>query len=212
MPHVAFLLFHPAAMTCCEPTNPCPRPGLFLCVVLVLLATGCAGQRPHINSLADRCYVAATLATETRLSVESPNDLCDRALTVPLSRRDQAATYTNRGILRLNQSAYDLARQDFDQAVSLAPDLGETYINRGAALLGLHRNSEALQDLDRGIALSPSHPERAFYNRAMARERLNDIKGAYYDYLKASELRPEWELPKRDLQRFKVITRRNAVA
>lgn len=190
--------------------RPCRPTGLLL--IPLLVAAGCASQPPQAISLADRCYHAATVATEVNQPAEMEAGLCDRALTIPLSRRLQAATYNNRGILRLNRSAYAQAKQDFDQAIGIAPELGETWVNRGAALLGLHRYAEALDNLNRGIELNTSYLERAFYNRAMARERLNDIKGAYYDYLKASQLRPDWSLPKQDLQRFRVITRGNAVA
>lgn len=182
-----------------------------LCLgVAVVVAAGCAGghARRGEESLASRCYYAAAVAAEVNPMLDESLGLCDRALTtISLSRRNQAATLSNRGILRLHQAAFERAKQDFDQAIQLIPDAGEPYVNRAAALLRLGRYGEAVDDLNRAISLNSSFLEKAFYNRAVAREHLNDIKGAYYDYLKASQLRPDWNLPKQDLQRFKIVTR-----
>lgn len=185
----------------------------FIRLVPLLLVAGCAQPLQRVDSLAQRCFYAASIAAEVRTTPEARADVCDTALlTIALSRRDQAATYTNRGIVRLNQSAYENAKKDFDEAVRLAPEIGEPYVNRAAALLALHRYNEAIDDLDRAIQLKPASIEKAYYNRAIAREKSNDIKGAYADYLKAAELRPDWKLPREDLQRFKVITRSRRLA
>lgn len=39
----------------------------------------------------------------------------------------------------------------------------------------------------------------------MAYELLGDVRAAYYDYRRASELDPEWRAPREDLQRFRVV-------
>ena len=31
------------------------------------------------------------------------------------------------------------------------------------------------------------------------------MRAAYFDYLRAVELKPEWDIPKRELTRFKVV-------
>ena len=73
-----------------------------------------------------------------------------------------------------------------------------------AALIGLQRFSEAVSDSDRGIALNPKEPEKAYFNRATARELLGDLEGAYHDYARAAELAPDWADPKTEFLRFKV--------
>ena len=77
-------------------------------------------------------------------------------------------------------------------------------MNRAAALIGLARPEEAVAAADKGLALNPSEPEKAYFNRATARELTGDVEGAYRDYMKAVDLAPNWEAPKVELKRFKV--------
>ena len=35
-------------------------------------------------------------------------------------------------------------------------------------------------------------------------EALDDLQGAYMDFRKASELKPDWEMPKKEMSRFVV--------
>ena len=92
-----------------------------------------------------------------------------------------------------------------DRGQVLQPDMGEAYINRGGSLVGQKRYMEALLDIDKGLTLNPEEPEKAYYNRALANEGLDDIKAAYFDYLRAVELAPQWDIPKRELLRFSVV-------
>ena len=124
-----------------------------------------------------------------------------------LSTHDLAGTYVNRGILYLSRSSFRDARKDFDTALALAPTVGEAYVNRGAALIGERRFADGLTDIDRGLALGPEQPEKAYFNRGLAHEYLDDLKNAYLDYMKAAELKPDWAEPKRQLERF-VVSRR----
>ena len=43
--------------------------------------------------------------------------------------------------------------------------------------------------------------------RAMAREQSGNLKAAYADLLKASQLAPTWGLPRQDLKRYQVVSR-----
>lgn len=133
---------------------------------------------------------------------------CDQALKVEaLSPRDRAATFVNRGILRLRARGFDRAVEDFNSALHLNPSLGEALVNRGAARIGQRRYREALKDLERGTALGAAEPEKAWFNRGLAQEGLGDVKGAYRSYQRAAELNPEWDAPKRELARFTVRPR-----
>jgi tetratricopeptide (TPR) repeat protein len=140
------------------------------------------------------------------LSGESSTDLlatCDRALEFEiLSRRDTAKTHVNRAVVRTRMNDYARALSDLDRAERLAGDIGETYVNRGVVLIMQKQYAEAVVEIDRGIALNVAQLDKAYYNRAIARERLSDLRGAYDDYRKASELSPEWEAPKADMARF----------
>ena len=153
------------------------------------------------GGLAHDCYLAAKagLATPNEIS------LCTTALKQEqMEPRDRAGTYINRGTLLLLTRDYAAALADFDKATQLGPELGEAWVNRAAALIGLQRFSEAVSNSDRGIALNPKEPEKAYFNRATARELLGDLEGAYHDYARASELAPDWADPKIELVRFKV--------
>ncbi len=128
---------------------------------------------------------------------------CDRALaTEALQMRDLAATYVNRGVLLMGRASYPAALADYDYAVRLRPRMGEAHANRGAALIALGRYQEGVTEITLGLELGTEQPEKSYYNRGVARERLDDLKGAYLDYLKASELKPDWEDPRLQMARF----------
>ncbi len=80
-------------------------------------------------------------------------------------------------------------------------------MNRGAAAVGSRRFAEGLDDLNKAIALGLSEPEKAYFNRALAYEGLDNMKAAYFDYQKAVELNPGWDDPRRELTRFTVERR-----
>ncbi|MDB5446052.1 MAG: hypothetical protein JWQ97_1369 [Phenylobacterium sp.] len=154
--------------------------------------------------------MAAECARDAKAGVfDLPADkICTQALqTEALTGRDMAATLVNRGIMRMHRTTMDEARRDFDMAIRIKPDLGEAYANRGAADLAQHRASDGLADLDRAIALGMEELEKAYFNRGLAHEALDDLKAAYFDYRKALELAPTWDAPKKELMRFTVVSR-----
>jgi tetratricopeptide (TPR) repeat protein len=154
------------------------------------------------NGLAGFCSQAAKAGEDDQPSLE----VCTLALeTESMSRRDRAGTYVNRGVIKMRRQEYAAAHADFNLAIRLQPEMGEAYVNRGGALVGQKRYMEALVDIDRGLSLGSEEPEKAYYNRALANEGLDDIKAAYFDYLRAIELKPDWDIPKRELTRFSVV-------
>jgi Tfp pilus assembly protein PilF len=133
--------------------------------------------------------------------------ICDLALEQErLSTRDRAATFVNRGILKMRASNHEGALQDFDRSLKAAPNLAEAKINIGAAYYNLKRYDESLAMLNDGVNVE-NIPARsvAFYNRGLTREQLGDTTGAYYDYKTAVELVPTFLEPARQLERFKVV-------
>jgi tetratricopeptide (TPR) repeat protein len=127
-------------------------------------------------------------------------DECTAALSGPLlTQSDRAAIFTDRGSVHLQHKQYAAAKADFDSALLLDADTADAYVDRGAALLGMKDYAAAIADIDRGLALKPDQPEKAYFNRGIADEHLNDLKAAYQDYLKASQLAPAWDAPKRVL-------------
>lgn len=156
------------------------------------------------GGLARECSLAA-LGGQSAPRFEA---LCTQALdTELLSPRDRAGTLVNRGVLKLRRKEFAAAQFDFNRAIETQPDLGEAYVNRGAAALGARRYAEGLADLNKAIELGVEEPEKAYYNRALAYEGLDNLKAAYFDYQKAIELKPDWEDPKKELARFTVERR-----
>jgi tetratricopeptide (TPR) repeat protein len=164
--------------------------------------TGAASAFVHVigGSFATACYESA------RDNVRTPRALaqCNEALSEALSQRDRAGTHVNRGIVLMNQRAYDRALADFDTAIALEPGLAEGHINRGAVLLARHDYAGALASIDRGLALTPEEPALAYYNRGIAHEELGEVRAAYNDYRRAAELDPLWDMPRAELTRFRV--------
>jgi tetratricopeptide (TPR) repeat protein len=175
--------------------------GAALTAILALSNAANAAVTVIGGGLAEACSNAAITGKSDRKFEE----LCTRAIDEEaLTSRDRAGTYVNRGVLKLRRANYDAAILDFNQAVRLKPDMGEGYVNRGAAAIGQHRYPESLADLNKGIALGVDEPAKAYYNRALAYEGLEDAKAAYFDYQKAVELSPDWAAPREQLVRFKV--------
>lgn len=184
---------------------------------LPFLAFGLCGAGPLVesgssrlvivgNSQARQCSEHAFLVADGKMSPATAVATCTDALAVEqLSPADMAATYNNRGVVRLGMlDEAPFAIEDFNAAIGVDPEMAESYVNRGAYLLREQRYADALPELNRGIELGPTQPWRAYYNRAVAREQLNDVRGAYEDYTKAAELKPDWEPPKQELARFQV--------
>ena len=165
------------------------------------------------EGMGKKCYEAAYAVSKGRLYVSTlingvtlatPFDLCTMALDETMNKHDRAGTYVNRGVLMFEDARYDIALKDFDEAIRADDSLGEGHANRGAALIGLRRWQEGAAAITRGIELGAGEMEKSYYNRALANEALGNAKGAYYDYKKAAELAPDWQLPSDELKRFSI--------
>ncbi len=175
-----------------------------------LLTAGAAMAEVSVigNGLAAECSTAATGVAGNQPARRDAIHLCTLALeNESMSPHETASTHVNRGVLYMTDGAGDDALHDFDAALKIEPTLPEAMVNRGAALIFSGRNAEGAAEITRGLALNPIEPEKAYYNRGVAEERLHDLKGAYFDYKKASELKPDWAMPKNELARFKVSQR-----
>lgn len=115
-----------------------------------------------------------------------------------------AGSYNNRGVLLFAQGDFSGSLRDFDKARRLTDLLPEVDVNRGYALVALERWAEAVEAFDRGIAQGAPELAKAYHSRGIAHEELGNVRQAYYDYLEAAELDPEWEKPREELSRFEV--------
>jgi tetratricopeptide (TPR) repeat protein len=175
---------------------------------LALAAALAAGSAAHAQSvdvwgggLAQACSLAAQNGSESTRDENVCTQSIETEQLVPL---DRAGTYVNRGVIKLHGKRYAEAIKDFDIAIKYRSNLAEAYVNRGAAKIGLKEFQSALGDLDNAILLGVKETEKAYYNRAVAREWLDDYKDAWLDYQKALSIAPDWDLPRQQLARFTV--------
>ena len=186
------------------------RMSAFVLMITALAASPAVAQGVTVigGGMARACYTAARMEGPDPRAIQ----VCDSALSnEPLRRRDRAATHVNRGILLLRQREGARALSDFNAALSLMPNLAEGHVNRGAALILLDRPREAIAALNKGLEKQTAEPWTAHFNRATAREMLGDVSGAYADLQTAAALHPDWDLPKKELERYRVIEKETAV-
>lgn len=173
--------------------------------ILVALTPAASAQVMVIGGgLAKDCYEAAKFGLMSSSDAEA---LCTRALEQEaLNLTNRAATFTNRGVLRMRQGKLDVALSDYAASKRISPDSGPTWLNEGAAYILKQDYNSALVSLDRSIELESSDLYAAYYNRALARERTGDVEGAYFDFVKSKELNPEYTATDEQLARFTVET------
>ena len=136
--------------------------------------------------------------------------LCGQAIEQGgLDQHDLVATYVNRGSVSMNRRDYVSARADFEHAIRMEPTAGEAWLDRGAIDIAEHRYRDGIADTTKGIELGVREPAKAYFNRAVAYEGVNDEQDAYLDYQQAMVLQPAWDLPKQELLRFSVVRRRS---
>ena len=179
--------------------------GLALSAGLCALCTGAAQAAIVVmGGMGQPCFEAARAADIKHAVPPDAIDLCSRALGTPLDRHDLAGTYVNRGVLYMINRDLASAMADFDRAVQISPDLAEAHVNLGASLVGMRQDKLGVSEITKGLDLGSAQPEKAYYNRAVGEEHLDDVAGAYQDYMKAAELKPDWTAPKQELTRFQV--------
>lgn len=179
--------------------------GLLAGAALMSLAGAASAQVFVVseNPSASRCYTAASKAHGLQGLAE-----CSNALAYgDLSGHNLAGTYVNRGVIELRSGRTDEASADFLEARTLIPALGEAWTDDAMAAASQARWRDAETSADRALTLGTGHAELALYARAVARESLGDLTGAYRDYNAAVRTDPSWAMPKADLARFVVVRR-----
>jgi Flp pilus assembly protein TadD len=114
----------------------------------------------------------------------------------------KGAAYYNRAIIydKLNQK--EDAIKDYNMALIYNPEKAlEILNNRSNLFLETGRFREAIMDFDYLISIK-SNNFLYFSNRAFARSKLNDFKGAVSDYQKALQLQPNDQFSRIQLQKL----------
>lgn len=178
---------------------------ILIAAATLFAAPAAAAQVTVIGGgIARDCYEAVKFGIGRAHDAE---ELCTRALELEaLNLSNKAATFTNRGVLRMRQGEYDAALKDYAAAKRIKPGTGATWLNEGAAFIFKKDFNSALVSLEKAIELNSEDLYAAYYNRAIARENTGDVQGAYYDFVKAKELNPEFAATDRQLSRFTVTT------
>jgi tetratricopeptide (TPR) repeat protein len=171
---------------------------------MLLLAATPMLAAGHVQGAANICANAAAIAQAKGTATDSDIAQCTVAIRLAYYEPQRAAALANRSALYVVSGRYEAAVADSNAALQLDDQLTEAYVNRGAAFLLQHRSTDAGADFTRALALAPAHREIVYFNRAIAREDMGDLQGAYADYRAASDLKPSWDRPKQELVRFTV--------
>jgi len=89
-----------------------------------------------------------------------------------------ALALNNRGVARRLKGEYDLALQDYNEAIRLNPNSASQFNNRGVIYRIKGEYDQAIADYSKAISLRSDYPA-AYYNRALA----YTDKGAFDDAL-----------------------------
>jgi len=154
------------------------------------------------NGAPQACYMSAMTGDQGSMSAIRT---CTDAINSTMVRSDEAATYVNRGVLLMRRGDNAKALKDYQQAIKIEPKLAEAYINYGVALFYEGDNDGALAAYNSAVALDTDKMALTLFNRALAHERMENPKAAYYDLKAALELRPDWEQAQKSLERFTVV-------
>ena len=153
------------------------------------------------------CYLV-TLQDSTPDNDRQGMAACDKAVEDSQSDSyNEMASLVNRADIRLRMKDYQGAVTDSEKAIILDPAQPVAHLNRGAAMVGLRRYPEAIAALDQAIALKIEPLQIAYFNRALAKEALGDVPGAYHDYKSAVAVDPKFLLANQELTRFSVTER-----
>ena len=181
---------------------PKSRTGLAAGVVLAMSAQGNAGASTLVlGGLGKTCYQLARAGQDTSDALKACTVALEQEAMTP---KDRAATHVNRGVIHTNRKAWSAALEDFRDAQEINPTLGEAHVSEGVVHAYQQRYPDAIAAIDRGLSLRLAEPEKAYFNRGVARLGMNDVRGAYADYKKAAELKPDWPLAQERLSWFTV--------
>ena len=106
---------------------------------------------------------------------------------------NEAAIWSNRGMVRVSQYHLDDAIADYTQAIVLAPEEVAPYLNRGATYEAKGDWQAAIADYNQVLTLDPNEVG-AINNRGNAQAGLGHWEAALADYQQAADLAPDFAL------------------
>jgi len=160
------------------------------------------------SGTADSCAAASAAAQEGARVTDTAMATCTLAVKLAYTNASRAEVLNNRSVLHYVRGDYDAALADNTAALKLNDRMAEAIVNRGSIFLVQHRPQAAAANFDHALQFNPAHPEKVYFNRALAREDMGDVNGAYADYAQASKLAPQWDAPRREMTRFSIVRRK----
>ena len=95
--------------------------------------------------------------------------------------RAQVPRHLKAGRKHFVQKEYEAALREYNQAIQVAPDLGEAYCRRGCVYRAMGETEFALADFDRALERDPRLAS-AYLERAKIRTDSGDFDGALADF------------------------------
>jgi tetratricopeptide (TPR) repeat protein len=178
---------------------------MLLAVMPASAATSWPSADLLASATADSCASASAAAQENASVSDADLANCTLAVKLAYYGKTQAQALNNRSVLHYARGEYDAALADNTAALKLDDRMAEAIVNRGSIFLVQHRAEAATANFDRALTFNPAHPEKVYFNRALAREDMGDLNGAYADYAQAAKLDPQWDQPKREMARFSIV-------
>lgn len=138
------------------------------------------------------CYVnSQTVSQNPDLATFNMLETCNFAIQfVDLSKKDLAATHTNRGVIRIALGNYDGAFSDFNIGMTLLPEAAQILVNRGNAFYHTGNYQMAIEDYNRSIELGYSDFADVYLNLGKSYERMGNNNLAERNYQQAINLSP----------------------
>ncbi len=159
----------------------------FFSALLLMTSVSCLAAGTTLGQTnAQRCFEESRYV----LSMQGINYCADAIRQDELSKRDLAATYSNRGIIYAANGKYERALSDHSQAIKLKPDLGQAYINRANAYFHTLNYKKALADYNLAIEAGGSKIHIAYFNRGLTFAKMKRIDEALQSLGIALEFTP----------------------
>jgi tetratricopeptide (TPR) repeat protein len=127
--------------------------------------------------------------------------LIDSKATAP---DDRAIAFVYRGIYYSRHDKYEIAIENYNQAIAIRTGATLAFYNRAGAYLMLNQFEKAIEDYDMVEALNSAsgyapdiahYAYAAFYHRGVARTQLGQYARAVQDYGEAIKLKPDDAVP-----------------
>ena len=161
---------------------------------------------------ARRCATATDLAAKMHIAAQGDIEDCTFAIQHgKLDRRDLAATYSNRSIIKVASERYQEAFEDYRTAIKTIPELPEAYVGRGNVYFLSNKLDLAIEDYTKAMDLELREIHVALLNRGMAYEAQGQLEKAEKDYRNALDLAPEWPLAQQKFDRVQAKRQASAL-